>query len=193
MPGPGFNGQRLRSLGIRSTLAAWSLFLLSLQPTSSGLSAPNVGQQSAPHPSTAEDEPQRMQANPIKVGIVKDEVDGCTLQLPADYKKQNDRNVFNSGNENSTDDCECAFMKLDDRLVKLKRIYSKWAPGGPDRVGKRGTQIYTARDTRVEVDWVVTHVCGPRDGEECEGIDFSATIKITRRGTSTTLQVRGGC
>jgi hypothetical protein len=166
--------------------------LLSPLPNSSGFSASNARQPAHGSPA-GKDKSPKTQPNPIKVGLVKQEVDGCLLQLPADYKKQNDRNVFNSGDENSTDDCECAFMNLDGRRVRLKRIHSKWPPGGPDKVGKQGVQLYTAANTRVEVDWVVTHVCGPRDGEECEGVDFSATLKITRQGASAVLNVRGGC
>jgi hypothetical protein len=192
--GSGLDGEGRKPLFIRSALAGWCVLLLLLSLNSSAFAATNAPQQPVAHSSsTAKEESQKRQPNSIKVGIVKQKVDGCLLQLPADYKKQNDRDVFNSGDENSTDDCECAFMNLDGRLVRLNRIYSKWPHGGPDKVGKRGVQIYTAKGTKVEVDWVVTHVCGPRDGEECEGTDFSATVKITRRDESTTLKVLGGC
>jgi len=182
-------------------LGATGLFVLTT------ISAPGTGraslaymrQQPAPRQGVAAkeqpDQLDQQQPNPVKIGIVTAEPDGagCSLQFPSDYKKQNDRSVFNSGDENSTDDCECAFMNIDGRQIKLRRIYSKWPPGGDNKVGNRGVQIYVGSKTRVQVNYVVSHVCGPRDGEDCEVTWFSATIKVTRRGLSSTLNLRGVC
>jgi hypothetical protein len=184
----------LRILSVAA--AALLFFMMSSLCGPFGLSVASAGQQPQASGSGArKSAAEQAHPNPIKIGIVRKEPDGanCSLQLPADFKKQNERSVFNSGYENSSDDCECAFMNIDGRTIKLKRINSKWPPGGDDKVGNRGVQVYAAGDIRVHVNYTVTHVCGPRDGEDCESTEFSATIIVTRPGASTTLDVRGSC
>jgi len=182
-----------------SLIACLVLLLFSsfLSPGASGRSVAGISQQLATGGGPiVNDAPQLATASPIKIATVTREPDdgaGCSLQLPADYKKQNERNIFNSSYENSSEDCACAFMNIDGRDVKLTRVYSKWPPGGDNKVGNRGVQVYASGQIRVQVDYVVTPVCGPRDGEDCESTEFSATIKVTRRGVSTTLSVRGIC
>src|SRR5262249_55751362 len=158
------------------------MLLLSMVCGPSGLSVSPVAQTSAAETGaveTAEAEKavaqsstagtstsRQAQQSPIKIGIVTREPDddegGCSLQLPGAGRSGKRRIVFNSSYENGDEHRDCAFMNIDGRDIKLKRIYSKWPPGGDDKVGNRGVQIYASGDTRVEVDWVVTHLCGPR-------------------------------
>jgi len=125
----------------------------------------------------------------IKVGIVKDnslsEEGGCSLQLPVDLKRKNERFVFlNDYGEN-------AVMNIDGKDVKFKLV-SHHQSTEKAKKGDRSTWTYAARGTTVRVDFVVTGVCPPND-ESCEVTSYDATITVTRGGSQQQVLAKGQC
>jgi hypothetical protein len=125
----------------------------------------------------------------IRIGMVKDTAafkdGGCSLQLPADAKKQNERYVFMSDLDDN------AVMNLDGRDTKLKPV-SHREPKGDPRKGDRSTWSYAARGTSVRVDFVVTKACGPND-EGCEAWSNDATITVIRGPDKQVVEAKGMC
>jgi hypothetical protein len=125
----------------------------------------------------------------IKVGIVRDTASfdgaGCSLQLPADYKKQNERYVFMSDLDDN------AIMNIDGKDTRLKPV-SHREPKGDPRKGDRSTWNYAAKGTSVRVDFVATEVCSP-NVEDCEATSYDATITVIRAPGRQVVKVKGGC
>jgi hypothetical protein len=127
---------------------------------------------------------------PIKVGIVKDtssfEEGGCSLQLPADQKKESQRYVFMSDLEN-----DHAVINVDGKDLKLKPV-SHREPKGEPKKGDRSTFNYAGKETAVRVDFVATEVCSPND-EGCEATSYDATITVIRGLARQVVKVKGMC
>ena len=125
----------------------------------------------------------------IKVGIVRDAASfdgaGCSLQLPADYKKQNERYIFMSDLEDN------AIMNIDGKDTKLKPV-SHREPKGDSKKGDRSTWNYAAKGTKVRVDFVVAGVCAPND-EGCESASYDATITVIRGSGKQVVKAKGEC
>jgi len=125
----------------------------------------------------------------VKVGIVRDtasfEEGGCSLQLPADYKKQNERYVFMSDLEDN------AIMNIDGKDTGLNPVSHREPKGGP-RKGDRSTANYAAKGTKVRVDFVVAGVCAPND-EGCESASYYATITVIHGLGKQVVKVKGDC
>jgi hypothetical protein len=126
---------------------------------------------------------------PIRVGMVRDktpfEEGGCSLQLPADHKKQNQLYVFMSDLDDN------AVMNLDGRDTKLKPT-SHREPKSEPKKGDRSTFNYAAKGTSVRVDFVATEVCSPND-DGCEVTSYDATITLTRGAARQVVKAQGIC
>jgi hypothetical protein len=127
--------------------------------------------------------------NTIKVGIVRDPAafdgPGCSLQLPADYKRQNERYVFLSDYEDN------AVININGKDIKLKHV-SHREPEGDPKKGDRSTWNYAGKGTTVRVDFVATGVCDPND-ESCEVTYYDATITVTQGKAKRVTKVTGLC
>ena len=127
--------------------------------------------------------------NPLKIGIVsnRDSFDGpgCSLQLPANYRKHNQRYTLLSDSE------ENAVMNIDGKDMNLKLV-SHREPRGASKKGDRSTWTYSRVGIKVRVDFVVTGLCPPND-EACEVIYYDATITVTRGNNKQLVIVKGVC
>jgi hypothetical protein len=127
--------------------------------------------------------------NLIRIGVVRSRklVDGagCSLQLPADYKKHNERYILLSDSENN------AVMNIDGKDTNLKLV-SQGEPKGDLKRGDRFTSYYGTKGTKVQVDFLVTRVCDPND-ESCEVTYYDATITVSRGINKQGLKVKGLC
>jgi len=127
-------------------------------------------------------------ASAPKIGIIKKPLSdgcGCTLQLPEDYRKHNERAVFLS------DFGDMIQMNIDGKDVRLKLI-SESPPSSKEKVGSHRKEIYRVGKDKVEIDYVVTKVCPPRD-EGCEVTWYSATITVIRGRQSQQVKALGIC
>jgi len=126
----------------------------------------------------------------IKVGFIKNKDSfldggGCSLQLPTDYKKHNERYIFLSDVEDH------AVINIEGKDTKLKLV-SRQEPKGEPKRGDRSKWIYAGNETKVQVDFVVTGGCDPND-EGCEVIFYDATITVTRDQVNQVIRVKGVC
>ena len=133
--------------------------------------------------------PNQKGLDPLKIGVVsnRDSSDGpgCSLQLPADYRKHNERYTLLSDSEDN------AVMNIDGQDMNLKLV-SHREPRGPSKKGDRSTWTYSRRGITVRVDFVVTALCPPND-EVCEVIYYDATITVTRGTNKQLVIVKGVC
>jgi len=125
----------------------------------------------------------------MKVGIVKnrDSFDGagCSLQMPTDYQKHNDRCVFLSDFEDN------ATININGKDIKLKLV-GRREPEREPRNGDRSVFNYATQRIKVRVDFLVTGVCDPND-ESCEVTYYDATLTITRGRTIRMVRTKGIC
>ena len=123
----------------------------------------------------------------IKVGILRDpaflDQGGCYLQLPADYKKRNERYVFRSDYDDN------AIINIDGKDTELKPVSHRESKGGPKK-SDRSTGNYATKGTKVRVDFVVNGVCLH---EECESVSYDATITVIRGPGKQVVKVKGSC
>lgn len=110
---------------------------------------------------------------------------GCSLQLPADYAKQNDRYVFQSNVDGR------GKINVDGTDLELNLVRRSETTGAT-KVGDRTRETLEAKRIRVEIEYLVTKVCDP-DDESCEQVWYSATITVTRNRTARRVRVRGAC
>jgi hypothetical protein len=126
--------------------------------------------------------------NSINIGFVKDSHSmdgaGCSLQLPADYRKHNERYVFLSDYDN-------ALVNIDGKDTRLKLV-DYHEPEGEAKKGDRSTWNYADAEIGVRVDYIVTGVCDPGD-EACEVTFYDATITVTRGARKAVVRVKGDC
>ena len=127
--------------------------------------------------------------NPLKIGIVshRDSFDGpgCSLQLPADNRKHNERYTLLSDSEDN------AVMNINGKDLNLKLV-SHNEPHGVLKKGDRSTWTYSRQGIKVRVDFVVTGLCPPGD-EACEVTYYDATITVTRGNNKQLVIVKGVC
>jgi hypothetical protein len=127
--------------------------------------------------------------NTIKVGIVRDQESfdgaGCSLQLPADNRKHNERYVFRSDYEDN------AVLNINGKDARFKLV-SHREPQGNLKKGQRSTWSYTAEGIHVRVDYVVIGVCDPND-ESCEVTYYDATITVTHGNDKQVVKAKGSC
>jgi hypothetical protein len=126
-----------------------------------------------------------------KIGIIqspkfRDEC-GVSLQLPDDYKGQNEKYIFNG------DLAENGQINIDGRDVDLMRAESD-EPERELKVGDHFSETYTGDGLKAHIDYVVTGVCDPTD-EACEVINLDATITVERNGVKQQVKTSGllGC
>jgi len=110
---------------------------------------------------------------------------GCSLQFPSDYRKHNDRYVFRRDFDGT------GKVNIDGQNVELTTLHDK-DNKGEVRAGDRFFEIYSSGNVKVRIDYIVTRVCNPND-EGCEVTWYSATIAVTRNGSSQTARVLGVC
>ncbi len=123
-----------------------------------------------------------------KIGVIKKPLtDGCscTLQLPEDYRKHNERAVF------LHDFSDIIQMNIDGKDVRLKLVSESPQPK-KEKVGNRRKEVYSAGKDRVEIEYVTTKVCPPKD-ESCEVTWYSATITVIRGKESQQIKALGTC
>lgn len=123
-----------------------------------------------------------------KIGVIKKALTdgcGCTLQLPEDYRKHNERAVF------LHDFSDIIQMNIDGKDVRLKLISESPQPK-KEKVGNHRKEVYSAGRDRVEIEYVTTKVCPPKD-ESCEAIWYSATITVIRGKQSHQVKTQGLC
>ena len=133
--------------------------------------------------------PNQNSPAPLKIGIVsnRDSFDGpgCSLQLPANYRKHNQRYTLLSDSEDN------AVMNFDGKDMNLRLVCHR-EPRGPSKKGDRSNWTYSRRGITVRVDFVVTGLCPPND-EGCEVIYYDAAITVTRGTNKQLVMVKGVC
>lgn len=123
-----------------------------------------------------------------KIGVIKKPLTdgcGCTLQLPEDYRKHNERAVF------LNDVGDIIQMNIDGKDVRLKLI-SESPQLKKEKVGSRRQEVYSAGKDRVEIEFVTTKLCPTKD-ESCEATWYSATITVIRGKQSHQIKALGIC
>jgi len=112
---------------------------------------------------------------------------GVSLQLPEDYKSRNGKYVFNG------DLAESGQMNIDGRDVDLMMVDSN-EPNRELKVGDHFRETFAGDDLKAHIDYVVTGICDPKD-EDCEVINFDATITVERHGGKQQVKTSGllGC
>lgn len=126
-----------------------------------------------------------------KIGVIKKPLAdgcGCTLQLPEDYRKHNERAVF------LHDYSDTVQMNIDGKDVRLKLISESPEPQKV-KVGSRRKEIYSAGKDRIEIEYVVTKTCPSKDDRDdwCEATWYSATITVIRGKQSQQIKALGLC
>jgi hypothetical protein len=148
---------------------------------------PALAQRSPPTP--AAESPLQKGAEPPRIGFIQPssppETCGWFLQFPTDYRKHNDRYVFRRYVDGPGE------MNIDGRNVQLTMLRDEENKGAVS-VGDRFFQTYGSSNLRVRIDYIVTRICDPKD-EGCEVTWYSATITVTRRGSSRRAGVLGVC
>ncbi len=122
------------------------------------------------------------------IGVIKKalpEECGCLLQLSPDYRKHNRRAIFRS------DFSDKAWMNLDGKDLELSLV-SPPASGRRERVGARRNEIYKSGSYKIEIQYVTTRICPPKD-ESCEAVWYSAMITVTKNGLSGKIKTIGLC
>lgn len=71
-----------------------------------------------------------------------------------------------------------AYVTIDEKKLQLRLITSSKAKA-TEKVGDRSWEIYSARNVKVRVDYVVTRVCDP-DDEGCEATYYRANMTVTK-------------
>jgi len=111
---------------------------------------------------------------------------GCYLQTPAEHLKKNSKRfVFMSGLENQP-----AYVNLAGKDVELKQVSSN-----EPKVAKKGqtfSKSYSGANSKVQLDFLTTQVCGPHD-EECEVTNYEATLNAQQAGESQSVKLVGEC
>lgn len=130
-------------------------------------------------------------ASAPKIGVIKKPlIDGCgcTLQLPEDYRKHNERAIF------LHDYSDTVQMNIDGKDVRLKLISESPKPQKV-KVGSRRKEIYSVGKDRIEIEYVVTKVCPSKDDRDdwCEATWYSATITVIRDKQSQQIKALGLC
>jgi hypothetical protein len=110
---------------------------------------------------------------------------GCKLQLPSDYKKNNDRSVFLS------DDDDRAVMNIDGADVRLSLESFEQVKAKREK-GRRFVHRYRGDGLAVRVDFTVTKACDPKD-VSCAATWFNAEITVIRESLKRAINVRGTC
>lgn len=131
--------------------------------------------------------------SPPRIGIVKIKLPitvscSCGLQLPNDYRAQNQRFTFISDYEVDGP----TYMNVDGEDLKLKMVSTTRRSNQTERLGLRFREGYTAQDLKVRLDWTVTKVC-KANALDCEVTWYAATITVTRNGQSTIAKTKGTC
>lgn len=127
------------------------------------------------------------------VGAIKnkDAVSGCGCYFYfGRYLTRTSREIF------ASDTDEDAWMNIDGADTKLKFV-SRTEPSrvdrrGAPRVGSRSTEKYAAGDITVEILFIVTAVCTPKD-PQCEGTGYAAVFKVRKGRRSQVVRANGGC
>jgi hypothetical protein len=169
----------------RSAIALFVLFIAGSLPSCSR----------RPNKSTAVIQPSatKTAATPtpndaLKVGVIKESSllgCGCYLQFPDDYNKEGRGAIFEAEID------ERALMNIDGKDVVLKFVKrTDWE--GETKVGSTRSEFYKSEDTEVMVEYVVKKLCDPGD-EQCESIQYSATITVMRNGISRKTSALGVC
>jgi hypothetical protein len=135
--------------------------------------------------------PTRAAATPtdtLKVGVIKESPImgcGCYLKFPDDYNKEGSGAIF----ESEADDR--ALMNINGKNVMLEFVRrTDWE--GETKIGSTRSEFYKSEDTEVGIEYVVRKFCDPGD-EQCESIQYSATITVTRNGISRKISALGVC
>jgi hypothetical protein len=78
----------------------------------------------------------------------------------------------------------------DTKLRLVKHVESKGEP----KKGDRSKSIYATGNIKVQVDYVVTDICDPKD-QECEVTSYAATITVKRGSSQQVVKAVGssGC
>jgi hypothetical protein len=126
----------------------------------------------------------------FRVGVIKDSrlfhEAGCSMQLPADWKLQNEAYIFISDFENR------AFVNVDGQDITLRLDEKRDEPLSQPRKGLREKHFYRGEGIEVVADFVVTRVCPP-DCESCEVTHYDGKITISRGDAKRTIAVQGIC
>jgi hypothetical protein len=110
---------------------------------------------------------------------------GCSFQTPTEAKKKNStKYLFSSGLETSSP----AFMNIDGKDVRLKRVKSTEKVYKKPKVGDRFYEVYQAKGLKVRIDYVDT-TSRLRD----EGRDYNLTITVTKGKQKKVITAKGGC
>lgn len=117
------------------------------------------------------------------VGVLADSSipDGCGCAFSFN---KNGRPIF-------ADDFQTAWMNIDGKVVKLKRI-KETSSKGRLKVGSRSVSRYESAGITVDVIKVATSVCPPRD-VGCEVTDYSATITVRKGNRTQVVRTVGSC
>ncbi|MDQ3819882.1 MAG: hypothetical protein M3362_19715 [Acidobacteriota bacterium] len=112
---------------------------------------------------------------------------GCYFSFPRDQRGT----MFASGAaERDT------WMNIDGIDTKLNFVSetepTKTGSRGGERVGSRHTEKYAAGDITVDVLFIATQVCGPRD-LHCEDTGYSAIFKVRKGNRTQVVRATGGC
>lgn len=111
---------------------------------------------------------------------------GCYFSYPPEDRWRFPRYVFSSDFHE-----ENAWMNIDGQDIKLK-LRQSTRPKGKEKIGSRLTRTYVASGIKVSVLYITTRLCQPGD-ENCESIDYNATITVTKGGRKQTVKLKGGC
>jgi hypothetical protein len=113
---------------------------------------------------------------------------GCYFQTPPEEKKKNSKKYIYMSDLEETP----AYMNIDGQDVKLK--IDGTPPRLPDKVRKgfRYSRKYSAGSIKVQVDFVVTWLCPPKD-ESCEVTNYDAAISVVKGNQKQVIQTKGGC
>jgi hypothetical protein len=145
------------------------------QPQPSGTAIPQTTPQSTPD-------------DALKIGIIKKPFligCGCYFHFPDDHNKEGEWDIFQAEIDDN------AQMNIDGEDVMLKFV-SRTDLEEETKVGSTRSELYKSDDTEVVVEYVVKELCDPED-TECESIQYSATITVTRKGVSRKVSALGVC
>lgn len=124
------------------------------------------------------------------IGTLKnpDVVDGCgcSFQLPAERAKPDSKKfIFLSDIDGKN-----VYMNIAGKDIVLKRLGGGEFPEAKKR--SRFTERYFGDNTNVQVDYLTTWVCPPKD-ESCEVTRFDGSITAQQGTQKEVLKVKGDC
>ncbi|MDT4965450.1 MAG: hypothetical protein QOJ64_187 [Acidobacteriota bacterium] len=126
-----------------------------------------------------------------KIGVIKRPLartGGCNLQLPKDYKQQNNSYVFVDYDYQSKGAAQINVNGKDLMLRLVRRTEEDFQM----KVGYRYFEEYASGNTRLRVDYVVRGVCPPND-EQCSVVVLSGVLTVRHKEGMKKIKTIGLC